>query len=231
MRIAGFQKLTLLDYPGKTACTLFTRGCNFCCPFCHNAPLVTEAPGEAFFSEEEIFAYLKKRGPLLDGLVISGGEPCLDPDLIAFLERVRAAFPLLVKLDTNGSLPAVLKKILDAGLVDYVAMDIKNSLAEYDAAVGCHADLDAICQSIALLSESWVSHEFRTTVVKGIHTKESLLAAARLLPRDACYFLQGFVDSGRLIRPEGLSAFSAEEMAAFCDAVRPLVPSVSLRGI
>lgn len=229
MRIAGLQKLTLLDYPGKTACIIFTRGCQFRCPFCHNAELAEDTSGD-HVTEAEVFAHLNKRKGVLDGVVITGGEPCLQKDLASFIRRVKE-LGYAVKLDTNGAMPRVLSSLLEEGLPDYVAMDIKNSPRLYAQTAGCPVDLAVLQESIALLERSGVEHEFRTTVVKGLHDGESLREAAELIAGTKRYFLQGYADSGHVLAPAGLSAFSREEMEALAGQVRPLVPGVALRGV
>ena len=227
MNIQGYQKLTLLDFPGKVACTVFTGGCNLRCPFCHNGSLVRE-PGAHENALEEVLAYLRKRRGLLDAVCISGGEPLLQPDLAAFILQLKE-MGYLVKLDTNGALPQVLQPLLTEGLPDYVAMDVKSSPAGYPLATGIAADASAFLQSIELIRQSGIPHEFRTTVVKGIHKEQDLVAIARLLG-DETYFLQGFVDSGDLLG-EGCAAFSPQEMQAMLDAVRIHTPRAALRGV
>ena len=229
MTLSGLQKLTLLDYPGKTACIVFTRNCNFRCPFCHNATLAT---GEAPLLEEgEVLAYLEKRKKILDGVVITGGEPLLQKDIAPFIRRVKA-LGYAVKLDTNGAFPSRLKALLDEGLVDYLAMDIKNSPALYEKTAGVKGEalLDKIKESIALIMASGIDYEFRTTVVKGLHTEESLLEAAEMIRGAKQYYLQGFVDSGELIDARGLSAFSKEEMLRFAENAKSFVQKVGVRG-
>ena len=227
MNIQGYQKLTLLDFPGKVACTVFTGGCNLRCPFCHNGSLV-RAPGAHENALEEVLAYLRKRRGLLDAVCISGGEPLLQPDLAAFILQLKE-MGYLVKLDTNGALPQVLQPLLTEGLPDYVAMDVKSSPAGYPLATGIAADASAFLQSIELIRQSGIPHEFRTTVVKGIHKEQDLVAIASLLG-DETYFLQGFVDSGDLLG-EGCAAFSPQEMQAMLDAVRIHTPRAALRGV
>lgn len=229
MIVSGLQKLTLLDFPGKTACIIFTRDCNFRCPFCHNADLVI---GDTLpMDNEEIFAYLDKRKKLLDGVVITGGEPLMQTDIADFIRRVKA-FGYAVKLDTNGTYPDRLQALLDEGLVDYVAMDIKNGEDFYleTAGVSNEALLSRVKESIALIMASGVSYEFRTTVVKGLHTEKSLLLAFEMIKGAERYFLQGFVDSGALIEGQGLAAFSKAEMQEFVSLAAPFVKSVALRG-
>ena len=230
MRFSGLQKMTLLDYPGKVACTLFTSGCNFRCPFCHNASLVTGGQ-TAVLEEEEILSFLKKRQGLLDGVAVTGGEPLLHEQLVPFLEKVKA-MGYRIKLDTNGSFPERLEKIVSAGLADRVAMDIKNDPEDYGTAIGLRdPDMDAIGRSREYLMHCGVEYEFRTTVVRGIHTEESLIALAKWISGAKEYYLQQYKDSGELIAPEGLGAFNDQEMKNFAEAVRPFVPSVSVRGV
>lgn len=230
MHISGIQKLTLLDYPGKLACTVFTDGCNFRCPFCHNAPLVLPDREKQRMGENEVLELLKKRRGILEGVAVTGGEPTLQADLEHFLEKVRE-LGYKIKLDTNGTRPDVLKRIIENGLVDRVAMDIKDAPECYAAAVGASVDIEAIERSKELLLCGTTEYEFRTTVVKGIHTKESLLSAARWIKGAKEYYLQQFKDSGDLILPNGLSAFDENEMQALCDAVREIVPTAALRGV
>ena len=232
LRISGLQKLTLLDYPGHVACTVFTGGCNFRCPFCHNAPLVLpERLAGDENGEETVLACLKKRQGILDGVAVTGGEPLLHKDIDGFLRKVKE-LGYAVKLDTNGSFPERLMALVEEGLVDRVAVDIKNSPALYAKTVGVPGfDLAPVERSKNFLLSGKVEYEFRTTVVKGLHTRESLLEAARWIEGAKEYYLQQFKDSGDVIAIEGLSAFSAEEMHALADAVRPIVPTVQVRGV
>lgn len=227
MQIAGLQKLTLLDFPGRMACIVFTHGCNFRCPFCHNAPLVVDERGAAY-DEEAFFSFLAKRRGILDGVVITGGEPLLRNDLAEFIQRIRAA-GYLVKLDTNGSLPHRLKPLLEKGLLDYVAMDVKTVFEKYDRVCGVKVDVAKIQESIRLIRESGVPHEFRTTVVKGLHTKEDVVSVAKMLSGEP-YYLQGFVDSGHLIG-EGCEAFTKEEMHDIHAAAKAVSDTCHLRGV
>ncbi len=228
MNIQGFQKMTLLDFPGRVACTVFTGGCNLRCPFCHNAGLV-RTPLAGANQTEEVLGYLSRRQGVLEGVCVTGGEPLLQPDLTAFLRQVKD-LGYGVKLDTNGSLPRRLAAVLDTGLVDYVAMDIKSSPAGYPVAVGGEVDMDAIRESVRLLRESGVPHEFRTTAVKGIHTPEDFEAIGRWLAGpDVRYFIQHFVDSGALLG-SGCGPFSPGEMEALLQTVRPFIPGAALRG-
>ena len=232
MLISGLQKLTLLDYPGRVACTVFTGGCNFRCPFCHNAPLVLpdrlkrDDNGEA-----TVLAFLRKRQGILDGVAVTGGEPLLHRDIDRFLTEVKE-LGFRVKLDTNGSFPDRLRALVERGLVDRVAVDVKNSPARYAETIGVPGfDLAPVRETVAYLLSDPVEYELRTTVVKGLHTRESLLEAAAWIAGAREYYLQQFKDSGDVIAIEGLGAFNAEEMHAFADAVRPLVPSVQVRGV
>lgn len=232
MLISGLQKMTLLDYPGLVACTVFTGGCNFRCPFCHNASLVLpEALQASDGGVETVLSFLKKRQGLLDGVAVTGGEPLLHADMADFLREVKA-LGFRVKLDTNGTFPDRLISLVDQGLVDRVAMDIKNDPALYAKTVGLETmDMASVTKSKDFLLSGAVEYEFRTTVVRGLHTRESLIAAAHWIEGAQAYFLQQFKDSGELIAPDGLGAFSDEEMHALCDAVKPIIPTVQLRGV
>ncbi|MBQ7006071.1 MAG: anaerobic ribonucleoside-triphosphate reductase activating protein [Clostridia bacterium] len=227
MNIAGLQKLTLLDYPGKTACTVFTPGCNFRCPFCHNALLVTHRP-EELISEEEFFSFLSKRQGILDGICITGGEPTLQKDLIAFMEKIKA-MGFLVKLDTNGAKPDILKEIIAKGLADYVAMDIKASPARYGEAVGIKDfDFSPVKESICILEESGIDHEFRTTVTDELHTEENFPAILSLFSENTPYFLQQFKDSGNLI-DKSCHGWETQRMKNLRDTLALQHCNVSLR--
>ena len=228
MNIQGYQKMTLLDYPGRVACTVFTGGCNLRCPFCHNAGLV-ETPMAYESAEGDVFDYLAKRRGLLDGVCITGGEPLLQPDLAEFLGRIRA-MGYAVKLDTNGTMPRRLEALLSNGLVDYVAMDVKSSPRGYVRAVGCEVDLGAIGQSMKLIRGSGLEYEFRTTAVKGIHTVGDFSEIGKWLEPGDPYFIQCFVDSGNLLG-SGVSAFDEAEMQAILRAVTPYLPHAQLRGM
>lgn len=228
MRICGLQKLTLLDYPGKTACTVFTGGCNFRCPFCQNTPLVLRPGQEPDIGEDAFFDFLKKRQGLLDGVVVSGGEPTLQPDLADFLARIRE-LGYAVKLDTNGGKPELLASLLDAGLLDYVAMDIKNSPERYALTAGVpDLDLAPIRESAALLLERGCG-EFRTTVVQELHTPEDMAGIGRWIRGADAYFLQNFRDSGDILSP-GLHPCTKEQLASLLDAVRAFLPGAQIRG-
>lgn len=231
MFVAGLQKLTLLDYPGKVACTVFTAGCNFRCPFCHNAPLVLPERMGQDVTEEDVLAFLGKRVGILDGVAITGGEPLLHKEMAGFLQKIKE-MGYSVKLDTNGSFPNHLKELVKAGLVDRVAMDIKNAPGRYGATVGIEGfDISGVEESKNFLLEGSIDYEFRTTVVKGLHTKESLTEAAEWITGAKEYYLQQFKDSGDVIAIDGLSAYDEKEMHALADAVAEFVPSVKVRGV
>ena len=228
MNVQGYQKLTLLDFPGRTACTVFTGGCNLRCPFCHNAGLV-RTPLAGPNLTDEVLEYLQKRRGILDGVCITGGEPLLQPDLEDFLRKVKE-MGYAVKLDTNGYRPAVLKALVAEGLLDYVAMDVKNSLPCYGETVGIrHFDPAPVEESMDFLMEGHVPFEFRTTLVKGLHTPESITAMSRRVAGDERFFLQTFEDSGDLIG-EGLSAFDRDETEALLAVLRAYVPNAQIRS-
>ena len=228
MNVQGYQKLTLLDYPGRTACTVFTGGCNLRCPFCHNSELFTGKP-EKLMEDEEFFAFLKTRKGLLDGVCVTGGEPLLQPDLEDFLRKVKE-MGYAVKLDTNGMLPERLAAILATKLVDYVAMDVKSSPDGYPAATGTDADVSAVSDSLSILRDSGIPYELRTTAVRGIHTEADFYAIGRWIGEVPAYFIQRFVDSGQLLG-SGFDAFTDEEMEHLLATVRKYTPSAQLRGM
>ncbi|MBR6916913.1 MAG: anaerobic ribonucleoside-triphosphate reductase activating protein [Clostridia bacterium] len=229
MKINGLQKLTLLDYPGHTACTVFTSACNFRCPFCHNASLV-ECRDLATVPEEEFFAFLEKRHGILDGVAITGGEPTLQAGLLDFIKEIRSR-GFNVKLDSNGYLPDVLEKILSSGAVNYVAMDIKSSPEHYSIASGIdNVNISKIERSIEAIKRSGVEYEFRTTAVKGIHTPADFLSIGKWLGDVPRYFIQRFTDSGDVLR-EGYEAFSKEEMTSLLAMARIHIRSAALRGV
>lgn len=234
MNISGLQKMTLLDFPGKVACTVFLHGCNFRCPFCHNAELL-EGQIEPVMSREEFLAFLSKRQGLLDGVCISGGEPTLTAGLKELLQEIKA-MGFATKLDTNGSRPKVLKELVAAGLVDYVAMDIKNSPSQYAATCGvAKVDLDAIEESITFLLSGAVDSEFRTTVVLPLHNDASIEEMGRWLHNLAGkktakkLFLQPFVDRDTVVF-SGLQTPDSTQMARFAELLRPFVLEISVRG-
>lgn len=231
MLISGLQKTTLLDYPGCVACTVFTGGCNFRCPFCHNSSLVVPDRIAEGISEDEIMAFLKKRVGVLDGVAITGGEPLLHKDMPQFLRKIKA-LGFKIKLDSNGSNPQLLEDIVNDGLLDRVAMDIKNSPQLYAKTIGLESyDLSAVERSKNFLLSGRVEYEFRTTVVKGLHTEESIRQAAKWIEGAKEYYLQQFKDSGDVLKLDGLGAFDEDEIKMLRQAAAEFVPNVQLRGI
>ncbi len=191
MFLGGYQKLTLIDFPGHLAATVFTVGCNFRCPFCHNPELVSNINRISNGLEKEFFEFLKKRKGKIEGVCITGGEPTLQPDLLEFMKKIRT-LGFLVKLDTNGARPDVLKKIIDQKLVDYIAMDIKNQPKKYNATTGTKSDIDRIKLSVNLITQSKIPYEFRTTVVPGIHSEKDFLEIAKWIGGAQNYYLQEY---------------------------------------
>lgn len=232
--ICGLQKMTLLDFPGKIACTVFLGGCNFRCPFCHNSELFMGKP-EKLMEDEEFFAFLKSRKGLLDGVCVSGGEPTLYKDLPVFLEKIKE-MGFLVKLDTNGYRPQVLKDLVENKLVDYVAMDVKNSPATYGQTVGLEKmDLAAIEESLRFLIGGSVDYELRTTLVKPLHDRASIqdmgVWLGSLVPgkKPAKLFLQSFVDRDTVLFA-GLSAPETEATQEFAKILEPFAEKVTIRN-
>ncbi len=229
MRICGLQKLSMVDYPGKLAATVFTGGCNLRCPFCHNALLVTRLSESPTIAEEEVLSFLASRRGLLDGMVLSGGEPLMHPDAADFLEKVRK-LGFSIKVDTNGCYPDALESILDRGLADYVAMDIKNCPKKYAETVGIlEFPMGNVEKSLSLLRRSGIPYELRTTVVRQFHTAADLEAIGKWLGDVPAYYLQNFEDSGNLIQ-KGLTGFSTEEMQHLAESARKHLKSVTIRG-
>lgn len=229
MIIEGLQKTTLLDFPGLVACTVFAHGCNLRCPFCHNAGLVVRKP-ENIISQEELGEFLKKRKGILDGVCLTGGEPLAQKDAIEFIEFLKS-FGYKIKLDTNGFFPERLKEVIDKGLVDYIAMDIKSSPEGYAKAVGIdNIDISPAKESVKLIMSSGVDYEFRTTAVKGLHLVSDFERIGEWISGAKRYFIQQFIDSGDLIKT-GFEAFSKEETEKLIAAVSKNVPSAKARGI
>lgn len=230
MEIYGFQKTTLLDFPGHVAATVFVGGCNFRCPFCHNGLLVIDPQNQPLIGEDEVLAYLDKRRGILEGVCITGGEPTLQTDLISFIKKIKA-MDYLVKLDSNGYCPKVLEELLAERLLDYVAMDVKASMEHYDIAAGVpNIECGKILESIRLLKNCDIPYEFRTTVVKGLHRIEEFEEIGRLLSGCHAYYLQGFRESENLIG-EGYEAFSAREMEKIANIAAKYIDKVKLRGV
>lgn len=230
MNFNGFQKLTLLDYPGKVACTLFTAGCNLRCPFCHNASLVTHIDNSNIYIKEEILSYLKKRQGILEGVCISGGEPLLQPDIEEFIREVKD-LGYKVKLDTNGFFPDKLISLVDKGLIDYVAVDFKNTYKKYPATTGIeNLDVSPFKRTVEFLLSGKVDFEFRTTVVSKIHETQDIVEIAKTIKGAPRYFLQSFVDSGDLIT-DGLCAIPPEDMKKMALLASEFVTNTQIRGI
>lgn len=234
MKITGLQKMTLLDYPGKVACTVFLGGCNFRCPFCHNSQML-DGSAQPVMTEEELFAFLKKRQGLLDGVCVTGGEPTLQPGLPGFLEKIRA-LGYKVKLDTNGYRPEVLKAVVEQGLVDYVAMDIKNGPQMYAQTAGVELDIEKIEQSILYLVSDRVDYEFRTTVVEPLHSEQDILNMSRWLS-ELCgekvpkrLFLQAFIHR-ETVCFDGLMTPSEDTLNHYKKLLVHAAKTVDLRGV
>ncbi|MBQ3549135.1 MAG: anaerobic ribonucleoside-triphosphate reductase activating protein [Oscillospiraceae bacterium] len=227
MLIQGLQKLTLLDFPGRVACTVFLGGCDFRCPFCHNSTLI--AGGEAVMDDAALLSFLKKRQGLLDGVAFTGGEPLLRRDLAPLLREIRA-LGFEVKMDTNGNHPDVLKALVGEGLIDYVAMDIKNSPEKYAVTIGLEQfDISAVEESLAFLKTGTVDYELRTTAVAEYHTDEDFRAIARWIEGADHYFIQCYTERDSVLC-HGLTAPTEEALRRWCELVRPFVGEASVRG-
>lgn len=211
MIFGGFEKFTLIDYPGKVACMVYTIGCNFRCPYCHNPELVDESV-EYTYPEEAILKFLEKRKGVLEGVVITGGEPTMHEDLPDFIRKVKA-LGFAVKLDTNGTNPKMLERLISAGLLDYVAMDMKSPLAKYAKTVNRAVDLEAIRKSIEILMRRAVPYEFRTTLIKTLTSPEDLEEIGREIRGAEKYYLQKFIQS-KILNPQFLrkTSYSDEEL-------------------
>ncbi len=233
MKIAGLQKMTLLDYPGKVACTVFLDGCNFRCPYCHNSQLL-EGQSEQLMDMEQLLAFLKKRKGLLDGVCITGGEPTLQPQLPELVERIKA-LGYAVKLDTNGTRPEMLETLVEKGLLDYVAMDIKNGPEAYARTVGIRPNMEKLQRSMRFLLTGKVDYEFRTTVVKPLHDVQSVGAMAQwvkdLVPgvKAKRFFLQLFTDRDTVPFAQ-LSAPEDAEIQVFQELLSACADAVAVRG-
>lgn len=229
MKIGGFQKLTLLDYPEKMACIVFTEGCNLRCPYCHNAPLVTGC-GQDEVDEAEVTALLDKRRGILDGVVITGGEPLLQPGLEEFIDRIKTK-GYSVKLDTNGTFPERLRALVESGRADYVAMDIKNCPDRYAVTAGVkNINIGDVKKSAEILMNGKTPYEFRTTVVKPFFDKACFEKIGIWLAGADKYYLQPFMDSGNLVGGAEVSAYDSEKTAEFLDTVKKYIPSAEIRG-
>ena len=230
MRICGLNKTTLLDYPGKVAASIFTGGCNFRCPFCQNSSLVLSPDQEPELSQEEILNFLKKRQGILDGVCITGGEPTLHKELFDFLKKIKE-LQYSIKLDTNGSNPAVVKELVKEGLIDKVAMDIKACPENYPNLCGLsQVNLKSIENTVEFLMTGEIDYEFRTTAVKELHTKQDFIEIGQWLKGAKAYFLQAYRDSEEVLQP-GYSSFSVEELKEFREILLETIPLTEIRGI
>lgn len=230
MQILGFQKTTLLDYPGHVAATIFFGGCNFCCPYCHNKELVLSPDEISNIPEKTVFSVLEKRQGILDGICITGGEPTLQPDLKSFIKKIKA-LGYLVKLDTNGYQPSVLKELCKEHLIDYVAMDIKHAPNKYNQ-IANRKDfsIEPILESVAFLKEGRIPYEFRTTVIREFHKEEDFISIGKWLSGADAYFLQSYKDSERVISP-GFHAYPKDDLKHFCSILKPDIKKIEIRGI
>ena len=229
MRILGMEKMSLVDYDGYISATLFTGGCNFLCPFCHNSPLVLGHKSQPTVSEEEVFSYLNKRIGMLEGVCVSGGEPTLNKDLPEFIEKIKN-IGYKVKLDTNGTNPQMLKSLFRDGLVDYCAMDIKNDRDHYASIIGFQEyDTSKVNESVEFLISSNYDYEFRTTLVNEVHGFYNMRAIGKWINGAKKYFLQKFIDSGSCIG-QNLSAVPTEKAKEFLNILTPFIQNVNLRG-
>ncbi len=228
MNISGFNKLTLLDFPNKVACIIFTQGCNYCCAYCQNSAL-TKFNKENMIDEDEIISYLIKRQNILDGIVISGGEPTMQEGLIPFLRKIKNT-GMLIKLDTNGSNPTVLKKIIEEKLVDYIAMDIKEDFSKYEEITKCTVNVHSLQKSIELITKSGIDYEFRTTIIKDYHSIKDIENILNYIPKNAKYYLQNFRDSDGVL-DKALRSFSHEELELWQNEFKQNYPNLKIRGL
>ncbi len=229
MKIGGLMKMTLLDFPGYVACTVFLEGCNFRCPFCHNADMAVAKSSDRM-TEDEFLGFLKKRQGILDGVCVSGGEPLMTDETLDFLKNIKD-MGYKVKLDTNGSFPERLKRAVNSGLCDYVAMDIKNAPTKYSQTSGNEKiTFDTVKESIEFLKNSDIPREFRTTVVKDFHTEEDIAEIAKIIGADENYFIQPFRD-GETVLMSGLKEFEDNEIKTLLAAAREYTPKTCVRGM
>lgn len=228
MQIAGFDKLSLLNYPDKVAATIFTNGCNYCCPYCQNSALVLDIKDNELFSEEEVLDYLIKRKKLIDGVCITGGEPTIQPDLVDFIKKIKA-IGYDVKLDTNGSNPEVIEKVINEDLVDYIAMDIKTSFIKYNDITNRNVNLDKIKKSIELIKSSNINYEFRTTVIKQFVSYEDLIKILNYLNCNR-YYLQKFEERDTNIQTN-LEAYTDNELKELFLKLKEKYDYIKIRGL
>ena len=229
MKICGIQKVTLLDFPGHVACTIFLGGCNFNCPYCHNSSLIRSNLADEVLTKEELYEYLNHRKGLLDGVAITGGEPLLHNEIVDLIKSIKD-LGYKVKLDTNGSFPEKLKHLVDEKLVDYVAMDIKNTLEKYPLTIGCNTDMAKVKESIKILMNSDIEYEFRTTVVKDYHEIADFHKIGEMIKGAQRYFIQSYKYQDS-VRIKTLSAMTKEELQVCVSIVKEYVENSSLREI
>jgi len=227
MKLGGLEKFSGVDFDGKLACTLFTVGCNFRCPFCHNSPLVIET--EENITEQEFFDFLQERKHLLNGVCISGGEPTLQKDLVEFISKIKK-LGFAVKLDTNGTNPTILQELIDKKLIDYVAMDIKNCFNAYSDIIGLkNYDLTSVKKSVEILKKDLVDYEFRTTLVREYHTLENIIELGEDIKGAKKLFLQKFKPADTCLEKD-LTEVSKADAELFKDILSDNIPQVKLRG-
>lgn len=228
MRLAGLQKLTMLDFPSKLACIVFTQGCNLRCSYCQNSSLI-KVKGDNELSEEEFFNFLEKRKKQLDGVVITGGEPTIQKDLPEFIKKIKD-LGYLVKLDTNGTNPEMIKKLISEKLVDYIAMDVKNILDEYEDVCKVKINIGSIKKSIKIIKHGGIKHEFRMTIIKNIHNIFKIVEVLELIGKDEVFYLQNFEDSEDVL-DKTLKSFSKEELINIQKELEERFPNVVVRGL
>ena len=228
MNICGFEKVSLVDFDNYITCTVFTKGCNFTCPFCHNSSLVLADRFAENIPVQDVYDYLDKRRNVIDAICITGGEPTLQPDLKDFIKSIKEKYNLYVKLDSNGTHPKVIQSLIEDNLLDYVAMDIKNSPEKYAQTVGVkHLDLTPISESMSLLMNSGIDYEFRTTLIKEFHTATDIEHIAEFIDGAKNYAFQKFVDNGECIK-HNLNEIDKETMRSFAEIVKPHVQNLKI---
>lgn len=228
MKIIGVQKTTLLDFPGHIACTVFLGGCNFKCPFCYNSSLI-DGDSSSFIAEKDFFSFLNKRQGILDGVAITGGEPLLNPEIKDFIKKIKE-LGFKVKLDTNGSFPDSLQSLIEDNLLDYVAMDIKNTFEKYPMTTNCCVNIDNIIRSIQILLKGKIDYEFRTTVVKEFHSIEDFEIISKNIKGAKNYFLQSYQEKDSVL-DKTLHPLTKDDLQACAEVARKNVLNVKLRGI
>lgn len=230
MKIYGLNKTTLLDYPGKVAAVIFLGGCNFRCPFCQNSTLVLNPSAQPEIPVKEVLSFLKKRQGILDGVCVTGGEPTLSPDLPELLQEIRTlGYP--IKLDTNGTHPELLKTLAEQNLIQMTAVDIKACPDNYPSLCGLvHPDLDAVKETVEFLKNGALDYEFRTTVVRELHSEKDFIEIGQWLTGAKAYYLQAYRDSEEVLQP-GFSSYTQKELEHFREILKRTIPLVELRGI